>query len=121
MELKDKCDEYVLRNVKTIDIADYESFLQLNNNQEPVLTGLHRGLRDLLSVHAWTTSPEGHQNYLYFQMNGEQKFCATLYYSSETLCQPHTHNYIELLYVMQGELRMQIDGKTIPSKKGIFA
>ena len=54
-------------------------------------------------------------------MNGEQKFSATLYYSSETLCQPHTHNYIELLYVMQGELRMQIDGKTIPSKKGIFA
>ena len=43
MELKEKCDEYVLRNVKTIDIADYESFLQLNNNQEPVLTGLHRG------------------------------------------------------------------------------
>ena len=118
MELKEKCDEYVLRNVKTIDIADYESFLQLNNNQEPVLTGLHRGLRDLLSVHAWTTSPGGHQNYLYFQMNGEQKFCATLYYSSETLCQPHTHNYIELLYVMQGELRMQIDGKTYSFKEG---
>lgn len=121
MELKEKCDEYVLRNVKTIDIADYESFLQLNNNQEPVLTGLHRGLRDLLSVHAWTTSPEGHQNYLYFQMNGEQKFCATLYYSSETLCQPHTHNYIELSMSCRVNFACKLMEKHIPSKKGIFA
>ena len=121
MELKEKCDEYVLRNVKTIDIADYESFLQLNNNQEPVLTGLHRGLRDLLSVHAWTTSPEGHQNYLYFQMNGEQKFAQL----SITVQKPFAS--LILITTLNFSMSCRVNfacklmEKHIPSKKGIFA
>lgn len=119
MELKDNLETYIdEHNAFNSEIVDLEMYLTAFEQLEPLLSGVNRSLKDMVSINAWTTSTLETQYLIYLPMDYEQVHCAKLKFHDGTLCKSHTHNYIELIYVVVGELSLQINGKVCTLKEG---
>lgn len=66
----------------------------------------------------WNNSAPGVLNTT--MLPSEKAFCYRYSFSAEEYTQPHTHDYIELSYVVQGEFRQQILGQEITFYQGDF-
>lgn len=96
----------------------YNQYIEMHKNISPILSGGHRGMQSLISVNAWTTSINGSQNILYLPTSLQHLHCAKLNFENGISTSPHTHNYIELIYILEGSLSMNIAGKKYTIRQG---
>lgn len=112
MNLKNTITDFVEKNnFFPGQILDYDQYLSMHKDSAFILNGFHRGLKDLISISAWMTSEEGIQYITYLPMNIREMHCAKIRFSNGKQTARHTHNYIELIYVIEGTFSMQIARK----------
>lgn len=98
-------------------IIPYEEYLNINRDSPAVLIGGRRAMQSLISVSAWTTSADKIQKILYLSTSPHMH-CAKVRYKDGTATSPHTHNYVELLCVLEGNLTLNIAGKKYAVRQG---
>ncbi len=119
MNLRDMMNEFVeINNFLPNQVIDFDQYLLMHENAAPILSGAHRGLQALISVSAWTTSDNGIQHLVYLPMSTRQEHCAKIHFPDGIMCTPHTHDYVELIYIIEGTLSMQINGKSYTIQSG---
>lgn len=114
MNLKSSINNFVEKNnFFPGQSLNYDQYLFMHSGLASTLNSFHRGLQDLISISAWTTSIEGIQHIAYLPMNVKQIHCAKIQFSNGMQTTAHSHNYVELIFVIEGTLSMQISGKSI--------
>lgn len=67
---------------------------------------------DFVTVTGWNTNKNGVQDLIYATISGSLSDGIRIRFENETRTRLHTHNYIEFVYVAEGRLMQQIEGKT---------
>lgn len=103
MNLKSSINNFVEKNnFFPGQSLNYDQYLFMHSGLASTLNSFHRGLQDLISISAWTTSIEGIQHIAYLPMNVKQIHCAKIQFSNGMQTTAHSHNYVELIFVIEG-------------------
>ncbi|MDL2214248.1 AraC family transcriptional regulator [Clostridia bacterium OttesenSCG-928-O13] len=90
----------------------YEDFISSELGADFFTSTAPRDIDDAVSLLGWVTSEEGLLTLSYATLSGNISLGATLRYPHNTITGLHTHNSIELAYVVKGRLLQKIAGKT---------
>ena len=83
MNLKSSINNFVEKNnFFPGQSLNYDQYLFMHSGLASTLNSFHRGLQDLISISAWTTSIEGIQHIAYLPMNVKQIHCAKIQFSN---------------------------------------
>lgn len=112
MNLRNEINSFVEKNnFFPGQIVDYSQYFARHENIEPILNGVHRRLQDFILITAWSTSKDGIQHVIYLPAAIKQISCAKIRFHDGMQTPSHTHNHVELIYVIEGTLSMQINGE----------
>lgn len=76
-----------------------------------------RHLTDLITLIAWNTDQKSIQDMLLLSMK-DHPYATRLRFTSGCCSPPHTHDYIELMYVVEGQVTQMIRGENISFSQG---
>lgn len=96
----------------------YEQYSDIYRKMSRTLGGSRRGIQSLISVNAWTTSADAVHNILYLPSSLQHMHCARLHFTGSATTSPHTHSYVELIYIQKGRLVLNIADKKYTFHEG---
>ncbi len=99
-------------------ILEYDYYIKCEMNTAPLLNGESRKIEGLVSVTGWNTSNDGFMCLAYTPLLENRSHAVKLNFIHNTHTGLHTHNYIELAYVVRGRLVQNIVGKIVTFSEG---
>ena len=85
---------------------------------DTVYGGRERRLTDLVTLVAWTTDTDSIQDMMLLNMSNPTPMAFRVSFESGICSPPHTHNYIELMYVLEGQVTQNIRGENVSFSQG---
>lgn len=121
MELKSFLHQIIQDNTSSVleppDIADQEAFI---SSTHQVDLSQNRPLYDLVTLSGWYTNEEQLRGFLYTGFSLPRCYAWISPFAPGTICKMHSHNSIELTYVIEGRLRMRIEKEELSFNQGEF-
>lgn len=99
------------------DIAEHEDFVSQIHH---VSLSQSRPLYDLVTLSGWYTNTEQLRGYFYAGFSIPRCYAWISPFSSGTMCKMHSHNSIELTYIIEGRLSIQIEEEALSFNQGEF-
>lgn len=87
---------------------------------EPERFGKKRKLLDLASLILWTTSIDCVEKVIFLPLGGGKKMSGLVEFTAGSTSKEHSHDHIELLYVVMGTLRLRIADEIIYLQEDTF-
>ena len=114
MDITSQIKEFVSREViyPGAAVMTYEDYIKTELGIVPSENNETYEADDLISVIAWTNSSNGLQDLLCTTLSGNLSHGVQIQFKDGTLTKLHTHNYIEMAYVVRGRLFQKIMGKS---------
>lgn len=99
------------------DITEHETFVSQIHHVD---LSQNRPLYDLVTLSGWYTNTEQLRGFLYTGFFMPHCYAWISPFSPGTICKMHSHNSIELTYVIEGQLHMRIEEEELSFNQGEF-
>lgn len=119
MDIKQILCETVQNLTKDSPVAkSYEAHQTLLHNTYHFPDDYQRMAYDIVTLTGWHTSTQSMQEFFFAPLSADSFYAWRIPFAHGTCCKAHTHDHIELSYVVDGTLKILVDGKDIVLSKG---